>query len=95
MGERPGNARRTTQCYVHSLIEEQRNSGHYTPSHEGIVQNKKADKDPQGRGPDTPDGKDGKEQNQSRLLTKKQLSDMAFGIRELAKKLAHIRLKLN
>lgn len=31
---------------------------------------------------------------QSRLLTKKQLSDMAFGIRELSKKLGHIRLKL-
>jgi len=92
MAERPGNARRTTQCYVHSLIEEQRNSGHYTPSHEGILQNKKADKDPHGH---DPEGKDGKEQNQSRLLTKKQLSDMAFGIRELAKKLAHIRLKLN
>ena len=32
---------------------------------------------------------------QSRTLTKKQLSEMAFGIRELAKKLQHIRLKLD
>lgn len=32
---------------------------------------------------------------QSRLLTKKQISDMAFGIRELAKKLAHIRLRMS
>lgn len=32
---------------------------------------------------------------QSRLLTKRQISDMAFGIRELAKKLAHIRIKMN
>jgi hypothetical protein len=31
----------------------------------------------------------------SRLLTKKQISDMAYGIRELSKKLAQIRLKLN
>lgn len=31
----------------------------------------------------------------SRLLTKKQISDMAFGIRELSKKLAQIRLKLH
>lgn len=30
----------------------------------------------------------------SRLLTKKQIGDMAFGIRELAKKLAHIKIKL-
>ena len=31
----------------------------------------------------------------SRLLTKKQISDMALGIRELSKKLAQIRLKLH
>jgi len=37
---------------------------------------------------------DGKHHTQSRLLTKKQLSDMAFGIRELSKKLGHIRLLL-
>ena len=30
----------------------------------------------------------------SRLLTKKQLSDMAWGVRELSKKLGAIRLKL-
>jgi hypothetical protein len=35
-----------------------------------------------------------REYRQSRLLTKKQLSDMALGIRELSKKLAHIQLKL-
>ena len=31
---------------------------------------------------------------QSRLLTKKELSDMAFGIRELSKRLSHFKLKL-
>ena len=31
---------------------------------------------------------------QSRLLTKKELSDMAFGIRELSKRLSHFQLKL-
>jgi NAD+ kinase len=30
----------------------------------------------------------------SRVLSKKQLSDMAFGIRELSKNLAHMKLKL-
>lgn len=35
------------------------------------------------------------ETQHSRLLTKKQISDMAFGIRELSKKLAQIRLKLH
>ena len=33
--------------------------------------------------------------HESRLLTKNQISDMAFGIRELAKKLAQLRIKLN
>jgi len=31
---------------------------------------------------------------QSRLLTKKELSDMAFGLRELSKRLSHFRLRL-
>jgi NAD+ kinase len=30
----------------------------------------------------------------SRMLSKKQLSDMAYGIRELSKNLAHMKLKL-
>ena len=33
-------------------------------------------------------------QTHSRLLTKRQLSDMAWGVRELSKKLGGIRLKL-
>jgi NAD+ kinase len=46
------------------------------------------DKDPNGlsRGIDKP--------VQTRLMSKKQLSGMAFGIRELSKRLAHIKLKL-
>ena len=32
---------------------------------------------------------------QSRLLTKRQLSDMALGVRELSKHLGGIRIKLN
>lgn len=55
-------------------------------SYEGLAQERKIDKDPH----------DHAEQSQhSRLLTKKQISDMAFGIRELSKKLAQIRLKLH
>lgn len=41
---------------------------------------------------DTHDDKD--ESHHSRLLTKKQISDMAYGIRELSKKLAQIRIRL-
>jgi NAD+ kinase len=34
-------------------------------------------------------------QHESRLLTKKQISDMALEIRELAKKLSHLQLKMS
>lgn len=54
--------------------------------YEGLAQERLMDKDPHNNS----------DQSQhSRLLTKKQISDMAFGIRELSKKLAQIRLKLN
>lgn len=85
---RPQNGRKHTNCFVHSLLDG--NNGIYVPSHnasyKGLAQERKVDKDPDGflnAG------------HQSRLLTKKQISDMAFGIRELAKRLAHIRLKMN
>ncbi|KAF2431467.1 ATP-NAD kinase [Tothia fuscella] len=39
-------------------------------------------------------GGDHTQHTDSRLLTKKQLSDMALGIRELSKKLSHVQLKL-
>ncbi|GME49122.1 Inorganic polyphosphate/ATP-NAD kinase predicted [Neofusicoccum parvum] len=57
------------------------------PSYEGLRSEKVADKNPDGSG--------NGDAVQSRLLTKRQISDMAFGIRELAKKLAHIRIKMN
>lgn len=41
-----------------------------------------------------PEAADGKHATSSRLLTKKQLSDMAWGVRELSKRLGSIRLKL-
>ncbi|KAF1990033.1 ATP-NAD kinase [Aulographum hederae CBS 113979] len=81
--------RLSTQCYVHSLLEEVNHNGSFTPSRQDVMQFKKAHKTPEGTPPDD------EHRAHSRLLTKKQLSDMAFGIRELAKKLAHIRLKLN
>lgn len=55
-------------------------------SYEGLAQERMLDKDPHGHAD---------ESHHSRLLTKKQISDMAFGIRELSKKLSQIRLKLH
>ncbi|KIW03745.1 uncharacterized protein PV09_05052 [Verruconis gallopava] len=85
---RPEHGRRLTSCYVHSMLEEHRGSGTYTPR-EGAE--KTSDKDPLGK---TTNGAE-VQHTESRLLTKKQLSDMAFGIRELSKKLSHVKLKLN
>jgi NAD+ kinase len=89
MTSRPENGRRTTACIVHSLLE--KHDGlpvqDHSQSREGLAQERRVDKDPTSVR---------SEQTQhSRLLTKKELSDMAFGIRELSKKLSQIRLKLH
>jgi len=72
---------------VHSLLE--KHDGVKMQDHdayEGLKQERLVDKDPHSHADNT---------QHSRLLTKKQISDMAFGIRELSKKLAQIRLKLH
>jgi NAD+ kinase len=54
-------------------------------SYEGLAQEQHVDKDPHNHSDQV---------HHSRLLTKKQISDMAFGIRDLSKKLAQLRLQL-
>jgi len=85
---RPDNGRRSTACIVHSLLQKQDGvtMEDYSQSYEGLSQERRMDKDPHAHADQT---------QHSRLLTKKQISDMAFGIRELSKKLAQIRLKLH
>jgi NAD+ kinase len=76
-----------TSCFVHQVLDEQEEIDEtHTPSIEAVNAEKKQDKDPEGNYSSQP--------TQSRLLTKRQLSEMALGIRELAKKLAHLQLKL-
>jgi NAD+ kinase len=58
---------------------------------EGKLVHRKGDKDPHGQQMPS----DNTQHTESRLLTKKQLSDMALGIRDLSKKLSHIKIKLN
>lgn len=84
---RPDNQRRKTQCFVHTLLEKHDGipAKDQSVSYEGLAQEKRMDKDPHSHA---------EQSHHSRLLTKKQISDMAFGIRELSKKLAQIRLKL-
>ncbi|KAF4553802.1 NAD(+) kinase-like protein 2 [Elsinoe fawcettii] len=79
--------RQHTSCFVHALLEEQRHEGKWEPSEEGILARQKQDKNPE------MPSKNG-HITDSRLLTKHQLASMAMGIRELSKKLGHIRLNL-
>ncbi|KAF7570656.1 sugar kinase [Pyrenophora tritici-repentis] len=89
MTSRPENGRRTTACIVHSLLEKQDGVPvkDHSQSYEGLAQERRVDKDSQTTRAE--------QTEHSRLLTKKELSDMAFGIRELSKKLSQIRLKLH
>lgn len=86
--QRPAHRRQKTQCFVHALLEKHDGVSEKdrNASYEGLAQERMLDKDPHGHAD---------ESQHSRLLTKKQISDMAFGIRELSKKLAQIRLKLH
>jgi NAD+ kinase len=79
----PGDGTTAAECLVHSLLEDHR-SGPMLKAHDAldIVTNVKH-----------PD-KLNSEHRDSRLLSKKQLSEMAYGIRELAKNLSHMKLKL-
>ena len=88
LGNRPGSAERreNTACFVHHLLEKQRRSRKSNAnSLSNINEDTKADK-----AVITKNGS----ATQSRMLTKGQLADMAYGVRELSKKLGNVRLKL-
>lgn len=91
---RPQSSRKRTSCFVHSMLEERFQAGKKanTQTQANMIPEdmyRPADKL---SSPATPDGQ---QRTQSRLLTKKELSDMAFGIRELSKKLSRVRLLLD
>ena len=78
--------REDTACFVHQLLEDERKAKKVAAKNglDGIVEDRPGDKITNGH--DTP--------THSRLLTKKQLSDMTWGVRELSKKLGSLRLRL-
>ncbi|KAG9852779.1 ATP-NAD kinase, partial [Aureobasidium melanogenum] len=84
---RPTAKRNDTSCFIHGMLEEKENGTKHEQSLEGEHQERPADK-LTGTPPEHGD------HMQSRLLTKKQLSDMAFGIRELSKRLGRVKLML-
>lgn len=73
-----------TACFIHSLLEGQRTE----PQAVRIVDHLGSSKDANGT-------ELHEAVTHSRLLTKKQLSDMAWGVRELSKQLGGLRLKLH
>ena len=85
---RPRHQRKTTSCFVHSLLSYRSEEGQWTPNSEAELATKATDKVTESHQEHV------EPHTQSRLLSKKQLSDMAFNIRELSKKLGHIRLLL-
>ncbi|KEQ96036.1 hypothetical protein AUEXF2481DRAFT_39126 [Aureobasidium subglaciale EXF-2481] len=84
---RPGAMRNDTSCFIHNMLEEKDEGVEPAQTEESIQDEKPADK-PTGNPHQHSD------HMQSRLLTKKQLSDMAFGIRELSKRLGRVKLML-
>ena len=80
--------RQETSCFVHSLLEKHRNAGR-KKSLGPIDEHRKQDK------ATNDDGYNDGAATHSRLLTKKQLSDMAWKIRDLSKKLGSVRLKMD
>ncbi|KAL9638539.1 MAG: hypothetical protein Q9164_001493 [Protoblastenia rupestris] len=78
--------RQNTACFVHSLLESKRKSRRSDSNYLGdINEDTKGDK-----GAETVHNA----ATHSRLLTKRQLSDMAWGVRELSKRLGSVRLRL-
>ncbi|KAL8857549.1 MAG: hypothetical protein Q9178_005877 [Gyalolechia marmorata] len=83
LAQQAAKKRERTSCFVHQLLENQRKTRESQPA----IAND--DDQLHNKSPET--------HNQavhSRLLTKRQLSEMAIGVRELSKKLGSIRLKL-
>ena len=77
-----------TSCFVHSLLEKQRKA-----KAQGIIPLPHSnDNTPTDKALTPVPHQDGA--RHSRLLTKKQLSEMAWGVRELSKKLGSVRLRL-
>ena len=88
LGGRSGSSERrdNTACFVHHLLEKQRRCRKSKAnSLSNINEDTKADKAIVTKKESA---------TQSRMLTKRQLADMAYGVRELSKKLGSVRLRL-
>lgn len=78
-----------TQCYVHKFLEGQQEED-FAPNQDGKLAERKLDELTPGNGTETPQH----QPRHSRVLTKRQLAEMIYGIRELAKKVGHVHTKM-
>lgn len=91
LSDRPVNKRTSTSCFVHGFLQDDRlqddtfHENAMDAIDETSIDDYFNDKAPTGHHED---------EMRSRTLTKKQLSDMAFSIRELSKRLGRFKLKL-
>ncbi|KIV87668.1 hypothetical protein PV11_03199 [Exophiala sideris] len=87
-------ARLKSQCLVHKLVEKT-SLGQQPKVESKLEQIDEVDPGmPSEDGAETASGKEEVRATESRLLTKKQLSDMAVSVRALAKKLGNLKVKL-
>ncbi|MCJ1396589.1 hypothetical protein MMC18_009480 [Xylographa bjoerkii] len=88
MTRRKEQKRSDTACFVHQLLENERKAKRAAKNGglNNIAEYRQGDKEGENGVPDA--------NHHSRLLTKKQLSDMTWSVRELSKKLGSLRLKL-
>jgi NAD+ kinase len=90
--------RQRTACRVHQILEAERQARRTSPWREDVVLPGRAlDKTTADRNGESKDKPDDEVEAivRTRLLTKKQLSDMTWGVRQLSKKLGNLRLRLN
>jgi NAD+ kinase len=85
---RQAEQRKTSSCIVHKLIDKER--PHFDPRLQYIEE----DRVKNGNIDGTTTPQEDVQVVRSRLLTKKQLADMAMGVRNLAKKLGSLKVKL-
>ena len=83
--EKKSDKPKATSCFLHQFLEDQRKNGKSkTASMTNIGEDQKEDNEPGSR-----------DRLHSRLLTKRQLLEMAGEIRDLSKRLGNLRLKLH
>lgn len=103
MSARPKQQRASSQCYVHKLVERtsvgdqprvvNKDDGTLESINENGTEQNETD---QNNDQQTPTAhQDEPRATHSRLLTKKQLSEMALNVRNMAKKLGSVKVKLN